>query len=50
LTFDKNRGRDVNKIIVKMVKDGKIKKARIRESYNRIKKLKKQLDTKGKTR
>jgi len=40
LTFDKNRGRDVNKMIVKMVKDGKIKKARIRESYKRIKALK----------
>ena len=40
LTFDKNRGRDVNKMIVKMVKDGKIKKSRIRESYKRIQKLK----------
>jgi len=40
LTFDKNRGRDVNKAIVKMVHDGKIKKSRIRESYNRIIRLK----------
>lgn len=40
LTFDKNRGADVNKMIVKMVHDGKIKRSRIRESYNRIKKLK----------
>lgn len=40
LTFDKNRGADVNAMIVKMVKEGKIKKSRIRESYRRIKKLK----------
>jgi len=40
LTFDKNRGRDVNAMIVKMVKSGKIKRARIRESYRRIMKLK----------
>lgn len=40
LTFDKNRGRDVNKMIVRMVKNGKIKKSRIRESYKRIMKLK----------
>ena len=40
LTFDKNRGSDVNKMIVKMVRDGKIKKSRIRESYKRIKALK----------
>ena len=40
LTFDKNRGRDVNAMIVKMVRDGKIKKSRIRESYRRIVKLK----------
>jgi beta-N-acetylhexosaminidase len=46
LTFDKNRGRDVNKTIVKMVKDGRIKRSRIRESYNRIMKLKKQLEPK----
>jgi len=43
LTFDKNRGRDINKMIVEMVKDGRIKKSRIRESYNRIKKLKERL-------
>ena len=40
LTFDKNRGADVNKMIVKMVRDGKISKSRIKESYKRIKKLK----------
>ena len=40
LTFDKNRGRDVNAMIVKMVRDGKIKKSRIHESYKRIIKLK----------
>lgn len=40
LTFDKNRGRDVNEIIVKLVREGKIKKSRIRESYRRIMKLK----------
>ena len=40
LTFDKNRGADINKMIVKMVKDKKIKKSRIRESYKRIMKLK----------
>ena len=43
LTFDKNRGADINKMIVEMVKDGRIKKSRIRESYNRIKKLKERL-------
>lgn len=43
LTFDKNRGKTVNEIIVKMVKDGKIKKSTIRKSYKRIMKLKKQL-------
>lgn len=41
LTFDKNRGQDVHATIVKMVRDGKIKKSRIRESYNRIMKMKK---------
>lgn len=40
LTFDKNRGRDVNETIVKLVKNGKIKKSRIKESYRRIMKLK----------
>ena len=41
LTFDKDRGREVHAAIVKMVRDGKIKKSRIRESYNRIMKMKK---------
>lgn len=40
LTFNKNRGSDVNKMIVNMVRTGKIKKSRIRESYRRIMKLK----------
>ncbi len=43
LTFDKNRGSDVNATIVKMVTEGKIPESRIRESYNRIMKLKKHL-------
>lgn len=43
LTFDRNRGRDVNETIVKMVNDGRIKKSRIRESYNRIMKMKEHL-------
>ena len=47
LTFDKNRGRDVNKTIVKLVKEGKIKKSRIRESYKRIMKLKKHISKKS---
>ena len=50
LTFDKNRGRDVNKTIVKLVKDGKIKKSRIRESYDRIMKMKKHIDKRSKER
>ena len=33
-------GRDANRAIVKSVRDGKIKKSRIRESYNRIMKTK----------
>ncbi len=43
LTFDKNRGRDVNAMITRMVKDGRISKSRIKESYDRIMKLKKNL-------
>ena len=43
LIFDANRGRDVNAMIVKMVRDGKISKSRIRESYERIQKLKQNL-------
>lgn len=43
LTFDRNRGRDVHAMIVKMVKEGKIKKSRIRESYRRIMKMKQRL-------
>ena len=50
LTFDRNRGRDVNKTIVKLVRDGKIKKSRIRESYNRIMKMKKQITKQSKSR
>ncbi len=43
LTFNRNRGRDVHALIVKMVKEGKIKKSRIRESYRRIMKMKQHL-------
>ncbi|MBO4480452.1 MAG: glycoside hydrolase family 3 protein [Alphaproteobacteria bacterium] len=43
LTFDKNRGSDVNATIVKMVNEGKISKSRIRESYRRIMKMKQKL-------
>ena len=50
LTFDKNRGRDVNKTIVNLVKDGKIKKSRIRASYDRIMKLKKHITEKSNQR
>lgn len=41
ISFDKNRGTEVNQIIVNLVRDGKIKRSRIRESYDRIMKLKK---------
>ena len=47
LTFDQNRGRDVNKAIVKLVNEGKIKRSRIRESYNRIIQLKDHLTDKN---
>ena len=50
LTFDKNRGTDVNAIIVKLVKTGKIKKSRIRESYKRIMAMKKQIAKADKAR
>lgn len=40
LTFDKNRGSDVNAMIIKMVQEGRIPESRIRESYRRIRKLK----------
>lgn len=46
LTFDKNRGKEVHNTIVKMVHQGKIKRSRIRESYNRIKTMKKALQKK----
>lgn len=41
LTFNVKRGEEVHNAIVKMVREGKIKKSRIRESYNRIQKMKK---------
>jgi beta-N-acetylhexosaminidase len=50
LTFDKNRGEDVNKTIVKLVRDGKIKRSRIRESYNRVMKMKKHMKSLDKER
>ncbi len=43
LTFDRNRGRDVHGIIMHLVDTGQIKKSRIRESYNRIMRLKKHI-------
>ena len=50
LTFDKNRGSNVNKIIVKLVKEGKIKKSRIRESYKRIMAMKNHMTKEEKAR
>ncbi len=50
LTFDKNRGRDVNQTIAKLVRDGKIKRSRIRESYNRVMKMKKHMKSQSKER
>lgn len=41
LSFDKNRGEQVHRTIVKLVHQGKIKKSRIRESYKRIMQMKK---------
>ena len=41
LSFDKNRGKEVHQTIVKLVRKGKIKRSRIRESYNRIMRMKK---------
>lgn len=41
LDFDKDKGEKVHKLIKKMVQSGKIKRARIRESYNRIMQMKK---------
>ncbi len=41
LDFDENKGEEVHKTIVKLVRDGKIEKSRIRESYDRIMKMKK---------
>lgn len=40
-------GHDANRAIVKSVRDGKIKKSRIRESYNRIMKMKKHMFNQG---
>ena len=40
LAFDMNRGAEVHDAIMKMVRDGKIKKSQIRESYRRIMKMK----------
>lgn len=50
LTFNRNRGSEVNETIVKLVKTGKIKKSRIRESYNRIRKMKKHIEKQSKIR
>ena len=44
--YDKDRGQNINKIIIDMVKSGEIPKTRIKESYNRIIKLKKHINNK----
>ena len=41
LEYDQNRGTEVHQTIVKLVRSGKIKRSRIRESYNRIMQMKK---------
>ena len=43
LLFDKNRGRDINAMIVDMVRRGEISESRIRESYGRIMRLKRNI-------
>lgn len=43
LTFDKNRGRDINMMITDMVRRGEIPRSRIRESYRRIMRMKRGL-------
>lgn len=50
LSFDANRGEEVNQTIVKLVHEGKIKRSRIRESYNRIMKMKKHMHIKSKSK
>ena len=40
LSFDKNRGQEVHQTIMKLVREGKIKKSKIHESYNRIMQMK----------
>ncbi|MBP5485593.1 MAG: glycoside hydrolase family 3 protein [Alphaproteobacteria bacterium] len=41
LSYDKDKGEKVHQIIKKLVREGKIKKSRIKESYNRIMEMKK---------
>ncbi len=43
IDFDCNRGRDINAMIVEMVRDGEIPMQRIRESYRRIIRMKKSM-------
>lgn len=50
LSFDANRGEEVNKTIVRLVHQGKIKRSRIRESYNRIMNMKKHMRIKQKNK
>lgn len=50
LSFDANRGEEVNKTIVKLVHQGKIKRSRIRQSYNRIMNMKKHMRNKSNSR
>lgn len=49
LSFNKNRGREVNAIIVDLVRAGEIPESRIRESYRRIMRLKQNIGNKTTT-
>ncbi len=44
LSYDKNKGEKVHKTIRKLVREGKVKKSRIKESYKRIMEMKKCLE------
>lgn len=46
LSYDKDKGEKAHQTIKKLVNDGKIKKSRIKESYNRIMEMKKCLNSK----
>ena len=49
MSFNKNRGREVNAIIVDLVRAGEIPESRIRESYRRIMRLKQNIGNKTTT-